>query len=238
VGRASSRSGVPFSQLSVKKYGQKLDRTCTLDNKVKTPPKPDAVAAGVGTAGSVNDSILARVARGDAGAFDECVREFGGLVAAIARRTLRSRPDAEDAVQEILVELWRSAGRYDPEQGTEKVFVTTIARRRLIDRMRRLKPDRVHESQEALEDLRWAEPGNRGEIACDAVRAAGVVARLRSEQRSVLRMGLIEGMTHSEIARATGMPLGTVKTQMRRGLIQVRQWLRVGASTGFCSAVP
>jgi RNA polymerase sigma-70 factor (ECF subfamily) len=55
-----------------------------------------------------------------------------------------------------------------------------------------------------------------------------VVARLRPEQRKVLRMGLLEGMTHSEIATATGMPLGTVKTQMRRGLIQVRQWMKLG----------
>ena len=63
----------------------------------------------------------------------------------------------------------------------------------------------------------------------DAEKAASVVARLRPDQRKVLRMGLLEGMTHSEIARATGMPLGTVKTQMRRGLIQVRQWMGLAA---------
>ena len=78
-----------------------------------------------------------------------------------------------------------------------------------------------------LEDLRFAEPGNGGEMRAEAEQAAKVVARLRPDQRKVLRMGLLEGMTHSEIASATGMPLGTVKTQMRRGLIQVRQWMNI-----------
>ncbi len=176
----------------------------------------------------MNESILARVARGDAKAVRECIDEFGGLVWAIARRMARTRADAEDAVQEIFVDVWRSAERYDPAQGSEKVFITTIARRRLIDRMRRARMSHLMDGEEALEDVRWAEPGNDGEIRVDAERAAAVVARLRPEQRKVLRMGLLAGMTHSEIATATGMPLGTVKTQMRRGLIQVRQWMKIG----------
>jgi RNA polymerase sigma-70 factor (ECF subfamily) len=185
----------------------------------------------------MNESILARVARGDAKAVRECIDEFGGLVWAIARRMARTRADAEDAVQEIFVDVWRSAGRYDPSQGTEKVFVTTIARRRLIDRLRRSRTH-LHDSDEVLEDVRWAQPGNDGEIAIEAERAAAVVARLRPDQRKVLSMGLLEGMTHSEIARATGMPLGTVKTQMRRGLIQVRQWMRIDAPTKTSEAMP
>ncbi|MCM2310964.1 MAG: sigma-70 family RNA polymerase sigma factor [Steroidobacteraceae bacterium] len=175
----------------------------------------------------MTDSVLARVARGDTKAVRECIDEFGGLVWAIARRMTRTRADAEDAVQEIFVDVWKSAGRFDAAQGSEKVFITTIARRRLIDRMRRGRMNHLMDSDEALEDVRWAEPGNDGEIRVEAERAAAVVARLRPDQRRVLRMGLLEGMTHSEIATATGMPLGTVKTQMRRGLIQVRQWMNL-----------
>jgi RNA polymerase sigma-70 factor, ECF subfamily len=176
---------------------------------------------------AMNESVLARIARGDAPAVRECIDEFGGLVWAIARRMTRSRADAEDAVQEIFVDVWRSAGRYDPAQGTEKVFITTIARRRLIDRIRRGRMNQMMDPVESLEDVKWAEPGNDGEVRVEAERAAAVVARLRPDQRKVLRMGLLEGMTHSEIATATGMPLGTVKTQMRRGLIQVRQWMKI-----------
>ncbi|HEX9208301.1 MAG TPA: sigma-70 family RNA polymerase sigma factor [Steroidobacteraceae bacterium] len=175
----------------------------------------------------MSESILVRVARGDQQAVRECIDEFGGLVWAIARRMTRSRADAEDAVQEIFVDVWRSASRYDAAQGSEKVFVTTIARRRLIDRIRRGRMNGLMDGEEALEDLRFAEPGNGGEVRAEAEQAAKVVARLRPDQRKVLRMGLLEGMTHSEIASATGMPLGTVKTQMRRGLIQVRQWLNI-----------
>jgi RNA polymerase sigma-70 factor (ECF subfamily) len=175
----------------------------------------------------MSESILERVARGDQRAVRQCIDEFGGLVWAIARRMTRSRADAEDAVQEIFVDVWRSAARYDASQGTEKVFVTTIARRRLIDRIRRGRVNSMMDTEEVLEDLRYAEPGNGGEVRAEAERAARVVARLRPDQRKVLRMGLLEGMTHSEIAAATGMPLGTVKTQMRRGLIQVRQWMKI-----------
>lgn len=177
----------------------------------------------------MTESVLSRVARGDQKAVRECIDEFGGLVWAIARRMTRSRADAEDAVQEIFVDVWKSAGRFNPAQGSEKVFVTTIARRRLIDRIRRGRMNSMMDSDEALEDVRFAEAGNDGEIRVDAEKAATVVARLRPDQRKVLRMGLLEGMTHSEIAKATGMPLGTVKTQMRRGLIQVRQWMGLAA---------
>jgi RNA polymerase sigma-70 factor (ECF subfamily) len=175
----------------------------------------------------MTQSVLARVACGDSTAVRECIHEFGGLVWAIARRMTRSRADAEDAVQEIFIDVWRSASRFDASQGSEKVFITTIARRRLIDRIRRGRMGTLAEPEGILDDPRWAEPGNAGEIRVEAERAAAVVARLRPVQRRVLRMGLLEGLTHSEIANVTGLPLGTVKTQMRRGLIQVRQWMKI-----------
>lgn len=175
----------------------------------------------------MSESILERVARGDQRAVRQCIDEFGGLVWAIARRMTRSRADAEDAVQEIFVDVWRSASRFDASQGSEKVFIMTIARRRLIDRIRRAQVAGMAEGEEALDDVRFAEPGNSGEVRAEAERAAQAVARLRPDQCQVLRMGLLEGLTHSEIASATGMPLGTVKTQMRRGLIQVRQWMNI-----------
>jgi RNA polymerase sigma-70 factor (ECF subfamily) len=87
---------------------------------------------------SVSDPILVRVAAGDGTAVRACQDTFGGLVWSIARRMLGATAEAEDAVQEVFIELWRSAGRYDPERGTEVQFVATIARRRIIDRVRRL----------------------------------------------------------------------------------------------------
>jgi RNA polymerase sigma-70 factor (ECF subfamily) len=176
----------------------------------------------------MSESVLDRVAQGDPMALRQCIDEFGRLVSTIARRMTRSRVDAEDAVQEIFIDVWRSAARFDAQLGSEKVFVTTIARRRLIDRIRRSRMNSFMQGEAALDhDLQCAVPGNGGEIRSDAEHAARVVARLRPDRRKVLRMGLLEDMTHSEIASATGMPLGTVKTQMRRGLIEVRQWMKI-----------
>ena len=173
----------------------------------------------------MDGSVLDRMARGEPTAVRDCIEQFGGLVWAIARRMSRCRADAEDAVQEIYTDLWRSAARYDAARGSEKVFVATVARRRLIDRLRRARRIAQHElPDDGLEVA--AEPGSAPEAYVDAVHAASVFARLRPDQREVLRLGLVEGMSHSEIATATGLPLGTVKTQIRRGLIQVRQWLQ------------
>jgi RNA polymerase sigma-70 factor (ECF subfamily) len=173
------------------------------------------------------DSVLIRVAQGDQAAVAECIDQFGPLVWAIARRLSPNRDDAEDAVQEIFLDVWKSAARFDPAQGTEKVFITTIARRRLIDRLRRHSQLPEFAPTEELDAVGWAEPGTRGEVAIEAERAAMAVAKLKPDQQKVIELAVLHGLSHSEIAAKTGMPLGTVKTQMRRGLIQVRELMRL-----------
>lgn len=177
----------------------------------------------------MTDSVLIRVAQGDQRALRACIDEFGSLVWAIARRLSRTRADAEDAVQEIFTDVWRSAARFDPAQGSEKVFVATIARRRLIDRLRRLSNQGTTTSTDEIESLTWADPGVHAETCAEAQTAARAVMQLRPEQRQVLELGLLQGLSHSEIAEALQMPLGTVKTMMRRGLIQVRELMGVSA---------
>jgi RNA polymerase sigma-70 factor (ECF subfamily) len=182
--------------------------------------------------------VLNRIARGDQRAVAECIEEFGGLVWSLARRLTRTRADAEDAVQEIFTDIWRSAPRFDPRQGSEKVFVTTIARRRLIDRLRRSASEPATESSDVLDQRGWSDPGSGGEICVEAERAARAVARLRPDQQKVLQLGILQGLTHSEIAEQTGMPLGTVKTNMRRGLIQVREWMSIPLDEAAGEAQP
>jgi RNA polymerase sigma-70 factor (ECF subfamily) len=175
----------------------------------------------------MTDLVLTRIAAGDANALRQCIEQFGNLVWSIARRLTRTRADAEDAVQEIFTDIWRSAARFDPRQGSETVFVATIARRRLIDRLRRVSNQGTTESTDAVESLEWADPGIHAETSAEARTAARAVMQLRPEQRQVLELGLLQGLSHSEIAEALRMPLGTVKTMMRRGLIQVRQLMGV-----------
>ena len=175
----------------------------------------------------MTDSVLIRVAQGDQRALRACIDEFGSLVWSIARRLSRTRADAEDAVQEIFTDVWRSAARFDPAQGSEKVFIATIARRRLIDRLRRLSNQGTTTSTDEIDSLTWADPGMHTETCAEAQTAARAVLQLRPEQRQVLELGLLQGLSHSEIAEALQMPLGTVKTMMRRGLIQVRELMGV-----------
>ena len=171
----------------------------------------------------MTELVLLRVARGDPAALRECIDQFGSLIWSIARRLTRTHADAEDAVQEIFTDVWRSAGRFDPLQGSEKIFIATIARRRLIDRLRRAGHHITTELTDEMESLAWSDPGTLAETTVEAETAARAVMQLRPEQRQVLEMGLLQGLSHSEIAEALHMPLGTVKTMMRRGLIQVRQ---------------
>lgn len=184
----------------------------------------------------MTDSPLLRVARGDPGAVAACIDEYGALVWSLARRLSPTPSDAEDAVQEIYLDLWRSAGRYEPSQGSDKVFIMTIARRRLIDRLRRNARRPEFGSLEELETLGFATPGTGGETCVEAERAAAAVAQLRPEEQRLLELSVVQGLSHGEIAEHTQLPLGTVKTQIRRGLIRVREILRLGEQGGMESA--
>ncbi|MEJ2515860.1 MAG: sigma-70 family RNA polymerase sigma factor [Gammaproteobacteria bacterium] len=178
------------------------------------------------------DSLFQRVASGDNDAVKEVMDRFGGLVWSLARRSCFNPADAEDATQEIFLDLWKSANRYDPSKGSETLFVAMIARRRLIDRIRKQgREPRMEDVSDPGFEAAAAEEGD-SETYTEATLAAKAVATLKPAQKKVLEMGLLRGMSHSEIADATGMPLGTVKTQMRRGLIRVREMMQVGQLAG------
>lgn len=174
------------------------------------------------------ESLLKRVADGDSGAVKEVMDQYGGLVWSLARRSCFNPADAEDATQEIFLDIWKSAGRYDESKGSETLFVAMIARRRLIDRIRRQGREPQMEDIDAPGFELAANIHTDGETASEASLAARVVATLKPAQQKVLELGLLQGLSHSEIADVTGMPLGTVKTQMRRGLIKVRELMQVG----------
>jgi RNA polymerase sigma-70 factor, ECF subfamily len=177
----------------------------------------------------MTSSVLQRIASGDTAAVRECIDQYGALVWSLARRLSRTPSDAEDATQDIFLDIWRSAGRYDQSQGSDKVFIAMIARRRLIDRLRKATAEPPMEREEALESVAWASPGDAPEISFEADQAMRALAELRPEQRQVLELGLLQGLSQSEIAVRLKLPLGTVKSFMRRGLIKVRDYLNIDA---------
>jgi RNA polymerase sigma-70 factor (ECF subfamily) len=176
----------------------------------------------------VADGILRRVAAGDSDAVDECLRQYGGLVWSLARRFTTDHAEAEDAVQEAFIDVWRSASRFDESMGSEATFITMIARRRLIDRHR--KRTRQIDASALYEESLPAggEEKDRLEIAEDAAQAREALGQLRTEERQVLELSIYQGFSQSKIAEVTEMPLGTVKTHARRGLIRLREMLGAG----------
>jgi len=182
--------------------------------------------------------VLPRVASGDPAAIREALARFGGLVWTLSRRGSVSESDAEDATQEIFLDVWRSADRYDPRVGSEVTFVATIARRRLIDRRRRRfrRP-----ATESFGDTTPADAssGPSPELGAEAHLARRALETLRPEQREVLVLTACEGLSHEEVATSTGMPLGTVKAHARRGLLRVREALaEPGAALPRMEEVP
>lgn len=173
----------------------------------------------------MTEAILQRVANGDRKAVQDCLDKYGGLVWSIARKMLRDPNDVEDAVQEIFVDIWKNAGRFDESKASETTFIAMIARRRLIDRIR-YSSRRV--SAGSLDDI-LSEPFTRADkemqMCVEAKQAAEAIRELRPEQQQVLRLSIIQGMSHQEIADAIGMPLGTVKTHARRGILKVREYM-------------
>lgn len=174
----------------------------------------------------MSESLLQRVATGDTEAVAACVDRFGGLIWSLARRFLDRPSEAEDAVQEVFIELWKNASRFDASIASETTFVAMIARRRLIDRKRR---DSRRSDREAVpvEDLPIEAPdrGEQTELKDEAAMAAAALEQLKPEQRSVLQLAVCQGWPHQLIADRLGLPLGTVKTHVRRGLIRVREEL-------------
>jgi RNA polymerase sigma-70 factor (ECF subfamily) len=178
----------------------------------------------------VSKTILERVADGDAMAVEECLNEYGGLVWSLARRLSSNLTDAEDAVQEVFIDLWKSAARYDASIASETTFIAMIARRRLIDRRR--KAGRQMDVAALPEES--AIPGtadaDRLEICEEAQKAREGLKQLRTDERRVLELSIYDGLTQAQIAEQTDLPLGTVKTHARRGLIRLRQALGENAS--------
>ena len=180
----------------------------------------------------VANDILQRVAAGEPAAVDECLAAYRGLVWSLARRSTPNLSDAEDAVQ-IFIEIWRNAARFDSSLSSESTYITMIAKRRLIDRFRRRKRlDFVSLSTETSVEVAAAPLDDVFERNEEVSRVRKQMQQLRREDQTILELSLEQGMSHSEIAAATSLPLGTVKTRVRRGLIRLRELLEQNSHDG------
>lgn len=173
------------------------------------------------TAEMSGPSPLERVANGEAGAVEACVDAYAALVRGLAQRLLPKHADVDDVVQEIFVELWRSASRFDSGRASDRGFVATIARRRIIDRRRRM--DRRPETTRIEAGMDRGDNQHERTLGrVEAAPARQALELLSEEHRRWVLMAVVDGYTHTEIAESTGTPLGTVKSGIRRGLARMR----------------
>lgn len=179
------------------------------------------------TAEHADWQLMQRVAASDEAAIDELYARFGVLVFQSARQVLGTRPETEDAVQEVFVRLWRTADRYDPHRAKLVTWVMLITRRHLIDRLRRqsARPDRVALDENRAESPAFAADvvGSRAESNEGRDRLRRQLARLPELQRTVIERAYLQGFSLREIAEQLDAPLGTVKSALSRGLTKLRE---------------
>lgn len=172
-------------------------------------------------------SILQRIANGDESAASECVQEYGGLIWRLARRYLdRAQSEVEDAVQDVFLEIWINAHRYDPSKGSEASFIATLAHRRIIDQQRKITSRRRHE-RAAVQELKASGAAfNKSETNTNQApmyrkEVADGFNELPESEQTALWMSAFHGLSHREISDLTNAPVGTVKSRIRRAMIRM-----------------
>jgi RNA polymerase sigma-70 factor (ECF subfamily) len=185
----------------------------------------------VGDERAVLVTLLGRSSRGDDAAFASLYDLTSARVYGLARRVVRDPAQAEEVAQEAYLEIWRQSTRYDEARGNPLAWMLTIVHRRAVDRVRSAESARER-------DTRYATVGDGPEydVVEETVTATLEIARVRKAltsltvvQREAITLAYYGGYTHREVSELLDVPLGTVKTRMRDGLIRLRDTLGVEA---------
>ena len=173
---------------------------------------------------------------GDEHALRIAYDRYGGAVFHLATRMLANRADAEDVTQATFVAAWLGRGTFDPERGGMLGWLLGIARRKVVDRVRSAaRENRAADTVRALPEQTG--PDESPDRVLDRLVLADELARLPDEQRRTLQLAFYDDLTHPQISAVTGLPLGTVKSHIRRGMASLRQrWEVDGAASGSRSA--
>jgi RNA polymerase sigma-70 factor, ECF subfamily len=191
---------------------------------------PDAAADAADEAEPTPEACLRQVALGEREAFDRVYTVFAGPVFGLARRILRDPAQAEEIAQEVLVEVWRTASRFDPALGTANAWVMTMAHRRAVDRVRseQAAEDREAKLAHSSVVIDYDDVVETVENRLDQQRVRHCLGGLTDLQREAVTLAYYNGYTYPQVAQLLAVPLGTVKTRMRDGLARLRDCLGVG----------
>jgi len=171
------------------------------------------------------DGLLIRVARGDRTAFEELYDALSSAVYGLSRRVVRDPARAEDVTQEVFLEVWRKASRFDAARGKAKTWVMTIAHRRAVDPVRRAEAQRRQDHHGAPDEVSFDEPADHLIRTEEHGAVRDCLDSLTDLQLESVRLAYFNGYTYGEVATLLDKPLPTIKTRMRDGLIRLRDCL-------------
>ncbi|MEJ3404735.1 ECF RNA polymerase sigma factor SigK [Rathayibacter sp. YIM 133350] len=184
-----------------------------------------------GTPVMAPEELLARVGSGDQAAFGELYDQLAGRVLGLVRHLVRDHAQSEEVTQEIFLEIWQQAPRFDAGRGRAVTWVLTIAHRRAVDRIRSAQSARDRDVAAGHRELATsvADVAESVEIRLDHERAARALDKLTESQREAIQLAYYGGYTQQQIATLLDVPIGTIKTRIRDGMIRMREILGVSA---------
>ncbi|PZF85317.1 ECF RNA polymerase sigma factor SigK [Jiangella anatolica] len=174
--------------------------------------------------------LLDRCARGDTAAFEQVYDAVAGPVLGIATTVVRNRALAEEVAQEVLVEVWRTSSRYQPDRGSARGWILTIAHRRAVDRVRseQADTDRAERVARRDDERPYDHVADEVEATVEREQVRRCLDSLTDLQRESVALAYYDGYTYREVAQLLHAPLGTVKTRLRDGLARLRDCMGVG----------
>jgi RNA polymerase sigma-70 factor (ECF subfamily) len=183
------------------------------------------------TEATSKEQLLGRVARGDQAAFGELYDQMAPRVLGLVRRLLIDHAQSEEVTQEIFLEIWQTATRYEEQRGGASTWIMTMAHRRAVDRIRASQAGRDRDTRIGIRDraVEYDQVSETVEIRIEHERVERAMNRLTELQRQAISLAYYGGYTQSEVAELLHVPLGTVKTRLRDGMIRLRDEMGVAS---------
>jgi RNA polymerase sigma-70 factor, ECF subfamily len=175
------------------------------------------------------DDLLAAVATGDQAAFGQLYDQLARSVHGVVRTVVKDPELSDEVTQEVLVEVWRTAARFDPARGSARTWIMTMAHRRAIDRVRseQSSRERTQRIGHRERDVDVDDVSERVLLAEEHALVRAALAGLTDVQRQAVELAYFQGHTYREVAELLQTPLGTIKTRMRNGLLRLRNAMEV-----------